>query len=1708
MTQNHFCLLIALFAALLCPTADAAHYKLFVLTGQSNSLGTTNGGEADTSPGTDPADAHVKFFWHNWADATTSLGDSGGVFTSLQSQQGGYYAGSATHWGPEINCGRMLYRAGVRDFGIIKCSRGGGGNSLWSKTSSDHHMYSHVVDTVNAATASLTAAGDTFEIVGLLYLQGESDSAAEAAIAGTRVKELTDNLRVDLPNAANLHCVIGGIARPSATSDTVRAKHAAIAASTSYIDYFSNLDLQTSTAPDNLHFNKVAKLKIGGRYAQAFFGAGIVNRHYGKLVFIGDSITQGGNGNHASYRYQIFKRLAEQGVPIDAATGYKFTGSMTGGYLNSAITAPDVNGQSFENVHDGHFGWRTFWENARVALPAGRYNTSNLGTGTLLNWTGQATTYETVNAGTLTYSGTTYTPDTVSIMIGINDLADNNNSASQVITDLGLLVDQLRASNPEVRIHINRLLYTNQTQALRNAVDAVNAQLPALADTKNAASATSPVWIMDASTGFAPATQTYDNVHPNAAGEVYVGDRIAAALGIIAEPEAAASAPPPHVESDSTTFSKKFEGNEIWDGSAYVNAWFQYGGMTKSLPEASDLKIVNPGAGATWLEGTNSGWNTANNGSWTLETRLKFDTNANGFVLWLGTDNDTILVEIYGNRTQDSGGETFNVAHNNLDGAFHTFRIANDAANARYHVWRDGIRLTPVDGVAYDNGNNESRMIFGDYTSGTFGNNFNATIDYVRYDQTDSYLPPGADADADGMTDAWEYQYFSSITGANPGGDPDEDGFTNLEEYQNGTNPWVADLSAAVLRVFLLTGEGNALGAPATSTLDSLAPGQHPAEQAGGVHYFDGNGWTVLAAAPDGSFGPELAFARLLWDAGYRDFGIVKSAVANGGNSLWQKGSADDSAYQALVAAASAAAATPPTGFDSVTFSGLLSVQGESNDATEANAAGTRFTELLANLKADLPSAAALKGVFGEIAGSGADRDTTRARQATLASSSNDIGLARAAGLAVHDLDGLAIHYDANSLFLLGSRMAAEAIRMNLAGVQPLPAWDKLHAWYVADHAGGFESNSAVARWGSVHDGGGIRDLTRRVSGQTFRTAVTANGVARQVMHFDGTNELWANASTEFGTVSGARTVAVLCRLVGSANGYLFDGATGTGRSRVQVRDNMWQAGVAPAAAAWDLAELDTAPTAGGWERHVFTFTPTGGNTSVQHWIDGNLEATVIDSGTATLGGFMVGSNGGSPFSRLPVDIAEIAVYAKALDATEVTALDAQWAATWGTPTGPPFSARVLQNSREIPRFGEHAVLEIPITAETSGAITLESAAFTLREGSTSNVAFWRIHAGATFDPSSPVLAEIPGGASTWSPTVSLPLNEGTNKLYLSAVPARYGPLGSSIDAAVDSLGFSGSQTGDIVPESNDPAGVLSLAMVPMFTDVRSSNQFGIKSYRIPGIASDTNGVLHAVFDHRHDGGADVPANIDIGYSRSTDGGATWSGYQAILDFDKTIPNSSGNGVSDPCILHDPATDTLWVAALWSFGNRGYNGSGPGTDPTQTGQYVLTKSEDGGLTWSAPINITVAVKDDTNWRLIFQGPGHGLAMRDGTLVFPSQRINAAGVVQSCSVFSTDHGATWDLGSAVSTSSPQTNENTVCELDDGRLLFSMRTPSGSNGQRAWVHYTPGGAIPMRDGSWESLYRLPAVPDPVCCLLYTSDAVCSSGLARISVTRKNW
>jgi hypothetical protein len=784
-------LIVLLFIAL-ASFANGKHYKLFVLTGQSNSLGTTGGGEADPTSVNDPADSHVKFWWDNVADASTSLGDSGGVWTSLQDQQGGFYPNNATHWGPEVNFARTLYRAGVRDFGVIKASRGGGGNTNWSKANGGH-MYTHVLSTVNAATSALTESDDSFEIVGLMYLQGESDSSGEANIADVRLGELAANLKTDLPGATTMHSVIGGIAAAGGNRNIVRSKQAALADGDATMSYFENVDLQGSLY-DNLHFDKAAKLVVGKRFANAFMKSGVVLPEFGNLAFVGDSITQGGLG-YSSYRYEIFKHL------VDSNAGYSFVGSVTGAYQNNGGASPDYRGQPFLNKHEGHFGWRAFWANGRLPLPSSRRG-ENRGEGTVLNWTGQANQYVLQTAGNLVpypdpnasgtgNTGTAYVADTVVVMIGINDLADGG-TAMQLRDDISTLIDQFRAVNGEVSLFINHLLHTDQAASLQIKIDEFNSLLQPLADLKNAAVGTSAVWVIDASTSFDPVTMTHDKVHPNSEGEELVGFKISEGLGL--SPDVVTGVFPKVEKKD---LSVCFPGSEIYNGSAYFNGWSEV--TSAATIESLDGDVLNRvhvnGAGE-WLEGINSTrdggltkWDSGNDGDWTFEIEMKFRANPAGFAIWLGTDTHRIIVEVYGDRTQDLDGGEFTVTHNNLDGAFHRWRVAHDSGAGRYHVWRDGVRLTPVEGASYDGVASDSRVVLGDRTGGAFGDNYDVSIASVSYDQGGGYLPKGADLDDDGMSDEFEYRYFHDLTEALAGDDFDGDGRSNYEEYVSDTDP-------------------------------------------------------------------------------------------------------------------------------------------------------------------------------------------------------------------------------------------------------------------------------------------------------------------------------------------------------------------------------------------------------------------------------------------------------------------------------------------------------------------------------------------------------------------------------------------------------------------------------------------------------------------------------------------------------------------------------------------------------------------------------------------------------------------------------------------------------------------------------------------------------------------------------------------------------
>ena len=247
---------------------------------------------------------------------------------------------------------------------------------------------------------------------------------------------------------------------------------------------------------------------------------------------------------------------------------------------------------------------------------------------------------------------------------------------------------------------------------------------------------------------------------------------------------------------------------------------------------------------------------------------------------------------------------------------------------------------------------------------------------------------------------------------------------------------------------------------------------------------------------------------------------------------------------------------------------------------------------------------------------------------------------------------------------------------------------------------------------------------------------------------------------------------------------------------------------------------------------------------------------------------------------------------------------------------------------------------------------------------------------------------------------------------------------------------------------------------------VRTHLKDGIHTSRIPGLVTTNKGTLIATFDARRDSGRDLQGNIDIGIHRSEDGGNTWKSLQIAMDMGEWggLPEKF-NGVSDACILVDKNSNAIYIAGLWMHGvineegkwlenltneSADWNhqwktkGSQPGFGVKETSQFMIVKSTDDGKTWSKPINLTKMIKKE-EWWLLAPAPGHGITLKDGTLVFPTQGRDKKGKGFSNITYSKDHGKTWKTSNPASIES--TTENMAAELEDGSILLTMR--SGAN-----------------------------------------------------------
>jgi sialidase-1 len=232
----------------------------------------------------------------------------------------------------------------------------------------------------------------------------------------------------------------------------------------------------------------------------------------------------------------------------------------------------------------------------------------------------------------------------------------------------------------------------------------------------------------------------------------------------------------------------------------------------------------------------------------------------------------------------------------------------------------------------------------------------------------------------------------------------------------------------------------------------------------------------------------------------------------------------------------------------------------------------------------------------------------------------------------------------------------------------------------------------------------------------------------------------------------------------------------------------------------------------------------------------------------------------------------------------------------------------------------------------------------------------------------------------------------------------------------------------------------------------------GYHTFRIPAVVRTPSGALAAFAEARHDGPGDT-GNIDLVLRHSTDGGLTWGPMRLVVEHGT---DTAGN----PAPVVVPATGDLVVVSCRNGGAVDEAQIMRGEVSAEDSRRVyVQRSADGGLSWTAPDEITAQVKAP-DWRWYATGPGHGVATASGRLVIPANH-SAGDRYGGHAIFSDDGGVTWRIGFVDSDpgGSVRANETAAAELPDGRLYFNTRVQDHAEGVTRADAYSKDGGLTL-------------------------------------------
>lgn len=247
-------------------------------------------------------------------------------------------------------------------------------------------------------------------------------------------------------------------------------------------------------------------------------------------------------------------------------------------------------------------------------------------------------------------------------------------------------------------------------------------------------------------------------------------------------------------------------------------------------------------------------------------------------------------------------------------------------------------------------------------------------------------------------------------------------------------------------------------------------------------------------------------------------------------------------------------------------------------------------------------------------------------------------------------------------------------------------------------------------------------------------------------------------------------------------------------------------------------------------------------------------------------------------------------------------------------------------------------------------------------------------------------------------------------------------------------------------------------------TTVYKPGDYDSKNYRIPTIITASDGSLVITTDRRKNNQGDLPEDIDVVCNVSHDGGHTWSEPYIIAQ-----GQGFGKGFGDAALVR---TDNQGGMMAVFVGGAGLWAS----TPSNPNRFYMSLSNDNGLNWSEPTDITHFIHGDDcldearqKWLGGFFASGNGLLTQSGRIMFvAAMRENDAYSLNNYLFYSDDKGLTWHISDRASVGG---DEAKVVELADGSILMSIR-----HGERRWYNISHDGGINWQKevSVWDDLF----------------------------------